>query len=59
MNPLIVIQARMSSKRLPGKVLMETGGGTLIDRIINSAQKSKLSKKFISLPQEINQTTLW
>ena len=45
MKPLAIIQARMSSNRLPGKVLMEVGGGKLIDRIIDSARQSKNVKK--------------
>ncbi len=45
MKPLAIIQARMSSNRLPGKVLMEVGGGKLNDRIIDSARQSKNVKK--------------
>ena len=39
-NPFIIIQARMNSERLPGKVLMKAGGvpliGILFDRLKNS-----------------------
>lgn len=39
-NPYIIIQARMNSKRLPGKVLMEAGGipliGILFERLKDS-----------------------
>ena len=39
-NPYIIIQARMNSERLPGKVLMKAGGlpliGILFDRLKNS-----------------------
>ena len=39
----------MSSNRLPGKVLMEVGGGKLIDRIINSALlSSKVNKIYVA-----------
>ncbi len=49
MKSLVIIQARMSSNRLPGKVLMEVGGGKLIDRIINSALlSSKVNKLYVA-----------
>jgi len=49
MKSLVIIQARMSSNRLPGKVLMEVGGGKLIDRIINSARcSSKVNKIYVA-----------
>ncbi len=41
MKPLFIIQARMSSNRLPGKVLKKINNKTLIDRIIHSAKNSK------------------
>jgi spore coat polysaccharide biosynthesis protein SpsF len=36
-----IIQARMSSTRLPGKVLMELGGRTVLDRMVERVQKSR------------------
>ena len=45
-NNLAVLQARMSSKRLPGKVLMEVKGKPMIywqiQRILKSKEVSKL-----------------
>ena len=37
-----IIQARMSSSRLPGKVLKEAGGRALLDRMVERVQKSSL-----------------
>ena len=44
---LCIIQARMSSKRLPGKVLMKIQGKTLIERVIERVSKSKYVTKII------------
>lgn len=43
----IVIQARMGSKRLPGKTLMKISGKPLIHYQISRLQKSKLADKII------------
>lgn len=45
MKPLFIIQARMSSSRLPGKVLKKINNKTLIERIIKSSLESKYSTK--------------
>lgn len=37
-----IIQARMSSSRLPGKVLKEAGGRALLERMVERVQKSTL-----------------
>ena len=37
-----IVQARMTSKRLPGKVLADVGGMPLLQRIINRLKRSKL-----------------
>src|SRR5512133_4166659 len=37
-----IIQARMSSTRLPGKVLLDIGGRTVLDRMIERVKHSKL-----------------
>ena len=42
---LIVIQARTSSKRLPGKVLMKINNKTILERVINLIKKIKVKKK--------------
>jgi spore coat polysaccharide biosynthesis protein SpsF len=39
----IIIQARMSSRRLPGKTLMDLGGVPVIDRVVQHAQRAKLA----------------
>ena len=44
---LCIVQARMSSKRLPGKVLMKIQGKTLIERVIERVSKSKYVTKMI------------
>jgi len=38
-NPAIIIQARMSSKRFPGKVLAPLQGRPVIDHVINSVKQ--------------------
>lgn len=39
-NPCIIIQARMNSERLPGKVMMKIGGKPLIEILINRLRLS-------------------
>lgn len=40
MNTLGIIQARMGSTRLPGKVLRNLGGRTVLDRVVRAARAS-------------------
>ena len=44
---LCIIQARMSSRRLPGKVLMKIHGKTLVERVVERVSKSKHVTKII------------
>lgn len=47
MTNLIIIQARMGSSRLPGKVLMKLEGKSILEHVVNSLKFSKLSDKII------------
>ena len=42
---LCMIQARMGSTRLPGKVLMDIGGMTMLDRVISQVMQCKTIDK--------------
>ena len=45
---IVTIEARMSSKRLPGKVLFKIKNNlTFLEKIINEVKKSKYVKKII------------
>jgi len=44
---ICIIQARMSSKRLPGKTLIKINGKTVLERVINNIKLSKKIKKII------------
>ena len=44
---LCIVQARMSSKRLPGKVLMKMKGKTILERVIYNLSLSKEIKKIV------------
>ena len=44
---IAIIQARMTSTRLPGKVLMEVNGTPLLSYMIGRLKKSKLINKFV------------
>jgi spore coat polysaccharide biosynthesis protein SpsF (cytidylyltransferase family) len=44
---LCIIQARYSSKRLPGKVLKKILGTTVLKRVVNQVKKSKKISKII------------
>ena len=44
---LCIIQARYSSKRLPGKVLKKILGTTVLQRVVNQVKKSKKINKII------------
>jgi spore coat polysaccharide biosynthesis protein SpsF len=41
MNTTAIIQARMGSSRLPGKVLMDLGGETVLSRVVRRLQRSQ------------------
>ena len=41
---LAIIQARMSSSRLPGKVLMDIGGQPMLMRVIERVNQAKLHR---------------
>ena len=49
MDITIFLQARMSSKRLPGKVLLKIADKTVIDHVVNRLKKVKLKNKIILL----------
>ena len=46
-NSLIIIQARMSSKRLPGKVLKKLSGYPIIEWVYEAAKKVNFKKKIV------------
>mgnify|MGYP001350440503 CR=1 FL=1 len=43
----IIIQARMNSSRLPGKILMDIGGAPLLAQLIRRVKTSKLSDQVV------------
>ena len=47
METAIILQARLGSKRLPGKVLKKINGKTILEYVINRLKKTKLSKNII------------
>ena len=44
---IAIIQSRMGSQRLPGKMMSKIGNYTLIDWVIRRLKKSKLVNKII------------
>lgn len=44
---LVIIQARMSSQRLPGKVLRVVGGVTLLECMLRRVQNSRLAQRIV------------
>ena len=47
MENAIILQARLGSKRLPGKVLKKINGKTILEYVIKRLKKTKLSKNII------------
>ena len=47
MRRIAIIQARMGSTRLPGKVLMDIGGKTMLERVISRTQRAALVDKVV------------
>ena len=47
METAIIIQARLGSKRLPGKELKKINGKTILEYVINRLKKTKLSNNII------------
>ena len=44
---VLIIQARMGSKRLPGKSILDLAGETLVGRIIQRVKKCKLVNQIV------------
>ena len=49
MKSVIFVQARMSSRRFPGKVMKMINGKRLIDIVVDILKKSKKIKKIVIL----------
>ncbi len=47
MSVVAIIQARMKSTRLPGKVLKDIGGETMLARVVNRVRRAKLVDKVV------------
>jgi spore coat polysaccharide biosynthesis protein SpsF len=47
MNVVAIIQARMGSSRLPGKVLMDISGATMLDRVVSRVRQARLLNQIV------------
>ena len=47
MNTVAIIQARMGSSRLPGKVLMDLEGETVLARVVRRLERSRQISKIV------------
>jgi spore coat polysaccharide biosynthesis protein SpsF len=47
MNTLAIIQARIGSTRLPGKVLVDLGGATVLARVVHRLERSQQITKMV------------
>jgi spore coat polysaccharide biosynthesis protein SpsF len=55
MKKVAIIQARMSSSRLPGKVLQEAGGRPLLERMVERVQKAtRIDETWIATTTEVS-----
>ena len=55
-----IIQARIGSKRLPNKVMLDFNGFPIIDWVVNRSRKSKMVKKFVvSIPNTTENDDLY
>ncbi|UOQ75037.1 3-deoxy-manno-octulosonate cytidylyltransferase [Hymenobacter cellulosilyticus] len=52
MNALGIIPARYASTRLPGKPLLDLGGKTMIQRVVEQAQQARLSRVVVATDDE-------
>jgi spore coat polysaccharide biosynthesis protein SpsF (cytidylyltransferase family) len=51
MNYLVIIQARLGSSRLPGKVMQTVGGVPMVKRVFNAAKASMADKVIVAWPE--------
>ncbi|HEY3876492.1 MAG TPA: glycosyltransferase family protein [Candidatus Kapabacteria bacterium] len=54
MNTLICIQARMSSTRLPGKVMLPLAGAPLLQRMIERVRAAKVAARIVVITSSMN-----
>ncbi len=47
MKAVAIVQARMGSTRLPGKVLMDIGGRTMLERVVERARRAELLQEVV------------
>lgn len=50
MNTIVIIQARMTSSRLPGKVMMEVKDVPMIEHVLNRAKRIKADGVVLAVP---------
>jgi spore coat polysaccharide biosynthesis protein SpsF len=55
---LCIIQARINSSRLPGKVMLDLAGKTLLERTYNSVSRSKKINKTIVATSNLDQDNI-
>jgi spore coat polysaccharide biosynthesis protein SpsF len=52
---VVIIQARMGSTRLPGKVLLDLGGQTVLSRVVRRTQQSKRTQEILVATTDLAQ----
>ena len=59
MSTIAFIQARMGSTRLPGKVLMDIAGKTMLQRVVDRARMAKTLDNVVVLVKQEEDQRLW